>query len=290
MTQVLRAFTQIERVNFLLTNRIPRQLLTHTMGWYSKIDNPLLTRFSIAIWRLFASDLDLREAKQQRFNSLHDCFVRELKPGSRPVDASDDVLVSPCDAIIGSFGNIEGTTLYQAKGFPYELSELIPDLGLQKKYRNGNYITLRLKSSMYHHFHAPRTGEVKQITYISGDCWNVNPVALKRIDRLYCKNERAMLELKTGTDYEDVLLVPVAAVLVASMKFECLDEPLDLKYRGPNPIPCNARYTKGDDMGCFQHGSTIILFTTGAYEFQLDITQGHRINMGQALMKKVTRQ
>jgi len=288
MAQVLRTLTQIEQVNFLLTNRIPRQLMTHIMGWYSNIESPMLTRFSIVIWRLFASDLDLGEAKEQRFNSLHDCFVRELKPGSRPVDTADDVLISPCDAIIGSFGEIEGTTLYQAKGFPYQLSDLIPDPILQKKYKGGRYITLRLKSSMYHHFHAPRSGEVEQVTYISGDCWNVNPVALKRVDKLYCKNERAVLELKAGLNNEDILMVPVAAVLVASMRFDCLDETLDLKYDGPNRLPCNAYYAKGDEMGYFQHGSTIILFTTDSYEFHADITQGNRINMGQALMYNVS--
>jgi len=288
MTQILRKLIQIEQLNFLLTNRIPRQLLTRVMGWYSQINNPCLTRLSISVWRLFANDLDLSDAKQQRFNSLHECFIRELKPGARPVDTSDDVLISPCDAIIGSFGCIEGTTLYQTKGFPYQLSDLIPDQKLQSKYKNGRYITLRLKSSMYHHFHAPLTGEVKQVTYISGDCWNVNPVALKRIEKLYCKNERAMLELKTASNHNDILMVPVAAILVASMKFDCLDEMLDLKYKGPNRLLCNARYTKGDDMGYFQHGSTIILFTTNSYEFSSDLKQGERINMGQALMKRVT--
>ena len=75
-----------EDINFLLTNRIPRRLATRWMGWFSKIENPLVARASIAVWRLFA-DLDLSDARQQSFKSLHACFTRALKPGARPVDA-----------------------------------------------------------------------------------------------------------------------------------------------------------------------------------------------------------
>ena len=72
-----------ERLNFLLTNRIPRRWATLFMGWYSRIDSPLLTRFSMAIWRLFADDLRLFEAETTEFRSLRDCFIRRLKPGAR---------------------------------------------------------------------------------------------------------------------------------------------------------------------------------------------------------------
>ncbi|MEN9783416.1 MAG: phosphatidylserine decarboxylase, partial [Pseudomonadota bacterium] len=85
---------QQEDVNFLLTNRIPRQLLTRFMGWFSKIEQPLVRDLSIAAWRLFA-DLRLEEARKERFTSLHDCFIRELKPGARPTDPDPTVLTSP---------------------------------------------------------------------------------------------------------------------------------------------------------------------------------------------------
>ena len=284
MTKMIRTLTQHEQLNFLVTNRVPRQLLTQLMGWYSRIESPLLTRFSIFIWKLFAGDLDLAEAKQSKFRSLQECFIRELKDGVRCVDKRNSIVVSPCDAIVGSCGFINGSTLYQAKGFPYELSDLIPNKRLQEKYRNGVYVTLRLKSSMYHRFHAPVDGRVYQINYISGDTWNVNPIALKRIEKLYCKNERAVVEILTGDSNNDIVLVPVAAILVASMKFNCLQTPLDLKYRGPNLIHCDAHYQKGDEMGYFQHGSTIILFASSFHHLCEDVKPGFRINMGQPLL------
>ena len=89
-----------EDLSFLLTNRIPRRLLTHLTGWFSQIKQPPVRDLSIGIWRLFA-DLHLEEAKKTRFGSMHDCFTRELKDRARPIDAKPTVLVSPCDAIVG---------------------------------------------------------------------------------------------------------------------------------------------------------------------------------------------
>jgi len=280
----VRALSQQEQLNFLLTNRVPRRALTRFMAWFSKIENPLITAVSIFVWRLFADDLDLSEAKKTRFKSLHDCFIRELKDGARRIDRDASVVISPCDAIIGACGRIEGTTVYQAKGYPYELGDLIPDRHLQDKYRDGIYVTLRLKSSMYHRFHAPVDCSVKHVNYISGDTWNVNPVALKRIEKLYCKNERAVMQLHTDNEEENITLVPVAAILVASMRFNCLHTDLDLKYAGPNRIDCDAAYRKGDELGYFQHGSTIILFATDRYALRPGVTGGQGIRMGQPLL------
>ena len=166
--------SQQENLNFLLTNRIPRRLLTQFMGWFSKIERPLVRDASIGLWRLF-SGLDLSEAKKTQFRSMHDCFIRELKDGARPVDAGPAVLISPCDAIVGASGSVTGTRLLQVKGFPYTLQDLLVDSELVDLYRDGRYVTLRLTSSMYHRFHAPHDCRVEQVTYISGDTWNVNP-------------------------------------------------------------------------------------------------------------------
>ncbi len=283
MATALRHLSQQEQLNFLLTNRIPRRALTQFVGWYSRIENPWLTKVSMAAWQLLADDLNLDEAEKREFTSLHDCFTRRLKAGARTVDMRANVLASPCDAVVGECGAIAGTTVFQAKGFPYEIGELIPDPALQEKYRDGCYATLRLKSSMYHRFHAPVDCTVEEVRYISGDTWNVNPIALKRIEKLYCRNERAVLPLGETDTAGSVCLVPVAAILVASMKFHCLPEQLDLR-KGPNRIHCYARYLKGDEMGYFQHGSTIIVFATSNYVLAEGIAQGRTIRMGQALM------
>ena len=127
-----------EDLNFLLTNRIPRQLTTQFMGWFSKIDHPIVRDLSIGVWRLFA-DPNLDEAAKADFTSLHDCFIRALKPGARTIDPDPAVMVSPCDAIVGACGAIEGTKLYQIKGFPYRLEELLCDGGPKRGPRRGGH-------------------------------------------------------------------------------------------------------------------------------------------------------
>ena len=288
MTRIIRSLTQQEQLNFLLTNRIPRRLVTKMMGRYSNIENRLLTRLSLMVWKLFADDLDLTESKTRKFKSLGECFTRELKEGARTIDQRENIITSPCDAIVGACGRIKDTKVYQAKGFPYELGDLIPDPELQQKYRNGMFVTLRLKSSMYHRFHAPVKCSIRNIMYISGDTWNVNPVALKRVENLYCKNERAIVELINEDIEGSITLVPVAAILVASIKFNCLEETLSLKYKGPNSLFCSATYEKGDEMGYFQHGSTIILFATENFDLLEHIHPGVRVNMGEALLTNET--
>ncbi|MES1196560.1 MAG: archaetidylserine decarboxylase, partial [Steroidobacter sp.] len=259
LRQTLHRIAQQEDLNFLLTNRIPRQSLTRFVGWFSKIENPLISRMSIALWKTF-SDLDLSEAKESHFKSMHACFTRELKEGLRPIDQRSDVLTSPCDAIVGACGDINGIEVIQAKGFPYTLTDLLYDPELVEYYRDGSYVTLRLTSSMYHRFHSPADCDVEQVTYISGDTWNVNPIALERVEKLFCKNERAVIKTRLRNSQHIFTLVPVAAVLVASIRLHWLDVLLHLKYRGPNVIPCNVPFAKGQEMGWFEHGSTIIVF------------------------------
>ncbi|MEY8204329.1 MAG: archaetidylserine decarboxylase [Bermanella sp.] len=285
MSRFISGLSQQQQLNFLLTNRIPRRLATQFMGWFSKIESRRLTRISLKLWGVFARDLNLSEARKQTFESLHDCFVRELKDGARSVDTRSHIITSPCDAIVGSCGRIHDGTVFQAKGFPYALSDLIPDERLQKKYRNGVYVTLRLTSTMYHRFHAPLDCEVKRVTYIAGDTWNVNPIALQRIEKLFCKNERAVMELKTADAANNITLVPVAAILVASIKLHCLPENLDMKYAGPNQIDCQGNFHKGQEMGYFQHGSTIIVFATDFHRLCEQIVDGKRLKMGQALLQ-----
>ena len=287
MTTARAALARIlaqEDLNFLLTNRIPRQALTRFMGWFSRIEQPLVRELSLALWRLFA-DLRLHEAKKSRFSSLHDCFTRELKDGARPVDTDPAVLSSPCDAIVGACGRVRDGQLFQAKGFPYQMLDLVGCHALADNYRDATYATLRITSSMYHRFHAPQACRVSEVTYFSGDTWNVNPIALQRVEELFCKNERALLRATLEAGGHEVLLVPVAAVLVASIRLHFLDVLLHLRYRGPNRMECDARFAKGEEMGWFQHGSTIIVFAPRGFELCRNVTEGSVLRMGEPLMR-----
>lgn len=271
-----------EDLNFLLTNRVPRIALTRAMGWYSRIRSPWLTRLSIAVWRGF-TELDLSESRTQHFESLQQCFTRELRPGARPVDARPHVFTSPCDAIVGACGEVRDGQVWQAKGVPYRAAELFGDAVRAAPFEGGVFVTLRLTSAMYHRFHAPHDGTLEHVTYLSGDTWNVNPIALARVERLFCRNERAVLRLRLDAG-PTVALVPVAAILVASIRLHALDVTLHLRWPGPTEMPCAARVRKGDELGWFEHGSTIIVFAPPGFALADGIAPGHRLRMGEPLL------
>ena len=128
---------------------------------------------------------------------------------------------------------------------------------------------------MYHRFHAPHDCRVEQVTYISGDTWNVNPIALKRVEQLFCKNERAVLRTRLAAGGHVVTLVPVAAILVASIRLHFLDvllRPASIAARTSSPA--TRRFAKGEEMGWFEHGSTIIVFAPDGFALCDGVREG----------------
>ena len=284
MRTAINRLTEQEDLNFLLTNRIPKRFATRLMGWFTHIEQPLVRDLSIAIWRTFA-DLDLSDAAKTQFTSMHDCFTRALREGARPVDIDPAVLVSPCDGIVGACGSISGTELLQIKGRPYSLQDLFGDSELVELYRGGRYVTLRLTAGMYHRFHAPYDCRLETVSYQPGELWNVNPVALRRIDKLSCRNERAVLRTRLTPGGEPVTLVPVAAILVAGIRLHCLDRVLDSTQRQPAAFAPQANFEKGEEMGWFQHGSTILVFAPDGFALCAGVETGRTIRMGGPLMR-----
>lgn len=276
-------FVQQDGLNFLLTNRMPRRLVTRLMGRFSKIEHPLVCAGSLRVWRFF-SDLDLSDAEETRFRSLHHCFTRRLKDGARPIEADPGILVSPCDGIVGAFGTVDAGQALQVKNSPYALQELLGDAAHAETFRNGQYLTLRLTSAMYHRFHAPHDCRVDSVTHVFGDTWNVNPPTLRRVERLFCRNERALIRTTLFGGHA-VTLVAVAAILVAGIRLRFLDLSLGRGETGRRIFPCDAPFRKGEEMGWFEHGSTIIVFAAHGFTLCDGVGEGTTIRVGQALMR-----
>ena len=272
-----------EDINFLLTNRIPRLALTRFMGWFSKIENPVVAKASIALWRFFC-DVDLTDSRQANFPSLHSAFTRPLDAGAREIDDDPRVLVAPCDAIVGAFGRVTGGQAFQIKGFSYALADLLGEETLARDFEGGWFVTLRLTAGMYHRFHAPHDLTVQQVRYISGDTWNVNPIALKRIERLFCKNERAPITARLNATGERIVLVPVAAVLVASIRLPFLDAERSVRSGGEGSRHCLAQFSKGEEMGWFEHGSTIVVLAPSAAQLAKTVREGSKIRLGEPML------
>ena len=278
-------------VNFHLTNTLPRRPATWLMGLLSRIEFPPIRATSIALWRFFA-DPDLDDARETRFRSLHHAFTRALKAGARPFDPDPAILASPCDAIVGACGRVESGRLYQVKGRDYGLRDLLGEGVLGEgvlgedtgPYADGRFVTLRLTAGMYHRFHAPHDLKVRAVRYIPGDAWNVNRSALERVDSLYCRNERALIHAELAASGLPILLVPVAAILVAGIRLSFLDPAALLRRGGPRTIACDAALAKGEEMGWFEHGSTIIAFAPPGFSLCEGVREGSPIRAGAPLM------
>jgi len=280
----IRNVLAAENVNFLLTNRIPRAAFTRFMGWFSKLENPVIAGISIALWRFFC-DVDLTESPKTRYRSLHAAFIRPLKTGARVVDRDPGVLAAPSDAIVGAFGRVTDGLALQIKGSAYPVADLLGDPALARDLAGTSYVTLRLTAGMYHRFHAPYDLTVEQVRYIAGDTWNVNPITLKRIENLFCKNERAPIVARLGQGGEAIVMVPVAAVLVASIRLPFLNAIHDVRTGGERVETCDAAFAKGDEMGWFEHGSTIVMFAPPHWQICEGMSEGQRIRMGEPLLR-----
>lgn len=276
------AATAGDELNYRLTNHIPRRLASIWIGHISRSENPLVRTVALWLWRRFSA-LDLFDAETTRFRSMHECFTRRLRPGTRPLDRDPDVLTSPCDAIVGTFGRIEGGRALQVKGMDYALAELLGDGRDAEALEGGTFVTLRLTSAMYHRFHAPYDCRVIRVRHIFGDRWNVNPPTLRRVRRLFCRNERVVVETVLP-DGRAVTLVAVAAILVSGIRlgFMTLRE-------GRRPlrdvVKCDLAFQKGDELGWFEHGSTIIVLGRPGLAVIETLQPGDRIRMGQKLLR-----
>lgn len=286
--RMMRRIAAIDALNFWLTNRIPRIFLTHLIGRFSRVESVGLTRISIAVWKLF-SDLDLSESPPKTYRSLREVFTRPLLQGKRRIDTRPSVWVSPCDALMGARGRVYSGLVLQAKGAPYVLSELLGHAETAKRCEGGQYLTLRLTSAMYHRFHAPTDMHIHRVDYISGDVFNVNPPALQRIPSLFCRNERAVIHC-TSEHGEPFWIVAVAAVLVASIQLHCLPQRLSLALPGNCTFACDQSVKKGDELGWFEQGSTLIMLMP--CDFKLIPGVSHdafspvRLCMGSALFER----
>ncbi|GGB19016.1 phosphatidylserine decarboxylase [Sphingomonas metalli] len=277
----VRLFLQ-EDLNFLVTNRLPRRWATQMVGRLARVEHPLVAQPAIAAWRFFAG-VDLSDSVATRFRSLREGFTRALRPGARVFDPDPALLASPCDAVVGAHGRVADGAAWQVKGYPYRLDELIPDPAVASRFADGSFVTLRLTAGMYHRFHAPCDLTVEGVTYWSGDCWNVNPIALKRVERLFCRNERAVIEARTPAG-APLLLVPVAAILVASIRLHAIDPAATLRDLGSGRrVACDAAVAKGEELGWFEHGSTIIVFIPAGWSLHPDLAEGQEIRAGQRL-------
>lgn len=258
-----------EQILMAMMNVMPKKTVSRWMGRFAR--SPFSRRLIPYFIRRFDVDLSQVEKPISQYPTLLDFFVRGLKEGSRPVDLDSTCVVSPVDGTVSQSGTIENGTLLQAKGVTYTLEALLG--GNQEKvekFSGGQFVTIYLSPRDYHRIHLPIRGKVKGLTYIPGSLFPVNPFGVRRIPGLFARNERLITYLNGPVD--EMALVKVGATNVGSIRV-VYDKEIYTNRRGKKVIE-NRTYVdldemeKGEELGRFEFGSTVILlFEPGKIEW-----------------------
>ena len=270
---------------------LPKQLLTSLFGWLAKKQLGSVTTWIIqGFMKLYK--IDLSEAKLENakdYKTFNDFFARKLKEDARPIDDAVNSIVMPADGVISQFGTIQDNLLLQAKGHYYSLESLLAcHSDMIKFFKHGSYATTYLSPKNYHRFHMPCDGVLREMIYVPGSLFSVSQATTECIPNIFARNERVICLFET--DFGPMAQILVGATIVSSIEVQwegCITPPRDgiMKrwvYSG------EVKLVKGQDMGCFKLGSTVItLFASNTIEFDSHLKVGNTTRVGQKLAERI---
>lgn len=280
----------VSQIFLLLQRVLPKHLLTALVHRLVRIPVPVVKNLLIrGFLKLYAVNLDeVSKTVPDDFASFNEFFTRELKSGSRPIDTSNSSIVSPVDGFISAAGSIEKNALFQAKGYDYSLEELLAtDLAEARTYYDGSFATIYLAPFNYHRVHAPLAGELIAARFIPGTLFSVNQMTVSNLRRLFTRNERLICHFRTDTG--NYVLIFVGALNVGSITTPWTGE---IRPRKGNVVdnidvhssPESTKVRKGDLLGWFNMGSTVILLLPPQVcEWRSGLASGDELKMGEAI-------
>lgn len=267
----------------------PQRLISFAYGalsyWkYPRFKNWAIKRFI----RLYDINVnDALETNPEAYANFHDFFIRELNPIKRPIDRAPNSIVSPCDGTISQIGKIEQGTLIQAKGKTFSVKALLGNHSLADQFTDGKFATIYLAPKDYHRVHIPTAGILKSVCYIPGKLFSVNPLTTENIDNLFARNERVI-------NFYDSPQGPFAVVLVGAMIVGSITTRSNgtltpprgkevMQFDFSNTSNPQIKLDKGEEIGYFSLGSTVILLFTEKLSWEQELTQHTRIVVGQRI-------
>ncbi len=268
---------------------LPQHALTRFAGLVSHCQIPWLKNWIIRDF-IARYGVDMHEALEsdpRAYASFHDFFTRHLKPSLRPIDHHPEAICSPCDGTISQIGKIEEGMLLQAKGHHFSLEALLANSHDAKNFTNGHFATIYLAPKDYHRVHMPYCGSLQRLRYVPGKLFSVNPLTTQYVEGLFARNERVITLFKHPAG--DFAVILVGAMLVGSMSTRWGG--YLTPHRGkditqvdyPDTSDQHIKLDKGDEMGYFSLGSTVILLFAENMRWENAFTQQTRIVVGQRI-------
>lgn len=282
-------FTYWQRAKVAFQYIMPQLYLTQLAGWFAQQKWGAVTHFVI---KAFAKkyNVDMNEAKKENFSdyeSFNQFFIRELKDDARKINENPTALCLPADGRVSQIGHIDDGRLLQAKGHFFSLSDLLAgDEELVNTFKNGEFATIYLSPRDYHRVHMPCDATLRKMIYVPGDLFSVNPFLAKHVPNLFARNERVICVFDTA--FGPMVQILVGATITASMSTVwagVINPPRtgEVKvwtYQGDNAI----KLTKGQEMGAFQLGSTVInLFPANSVTLADHLEVDIPVRMGEIL-------
>ena len=285
----MNKFTYWQRAKVAFQYIMPQLYLTQLAGWFAQQKWGAVTHFVI---KVFAKkyNVDMSEAKKENFSdyeSFNQFFIRELKDDARKINENPTALCLPADGRVSQIGHIDDERLLQAKGHFFSLSDLLAgDEELVNTFKNGEFATIYLSPRDYHRVHMPCDATLRKMIYVPGDLFSVNPFLAEHVPNLFARNERVICVFDTA--FGPMVQILVGATITASMSTVwagVINPPRtgEVKawtYQGDNAI----KLTKGQEMGAFQLGSTVInLFPANSVTLADHLEVDVPVRMGEIL-------
>jgi phosphatidylserine decarboxylase len=261
---------------------LPKNILSSLLGNLADLPLPeTVVNFFITIFRRYYK-IDMTEVAESSFKTWNDFFTRRLRLDCRPIAEGSIKIVSPVDGVVGCFGKIDRNTLFQAKGIPYSLNNLLVNPKYAKLFQNGYYITFYLSPRHYHRIHSPLQGTIEELLYIPGTLYPVNACGVEHIPGIFTLNERLITFLRN--EFAGlVAVVKIGATVVGKIKvvYDQIESnrerfSISRKYSG-------LLIRKGEELGRFQMGSTVILFFEPGKIMFYSLQLGQEIRFGEAI-------
>jgi phosphatidylserine decarboxylase len=291
MRQTTPGATPLDRLLAAPQHLLPHHVLSRLVLRVTRSRRPWWKTILI-YWfqRHFGVDMsEVRQADPRAYASFNDFFTRALRPDARPLPDSEDTVISPVDGTVSQLGRIQDDRIFQAKGHRFTLSELLGgDAARARAFHAGHFATLYLSPRDYHRIHMPCSGQLRDSTYIPGRLFSVAPYTVRSISRLFARNERLAARFSTDAG-------PMAMVLVGALFVGCIETVWAGVVTPPHghwvrvrrhdtPDSDTVRLERGEEMGRFNMGSTVILlFGPDAVAWRDDLQPGVQVKMGQVI-------
>lgn len=267
---------------------LPHHLISRLIFRLTRSESKAIVPGAIRLFsKIFKVDLqEARISDPESYPTFNAFFTRELKPGLRPVAEGNGILACPVDGTVSQAGHIDGNLLIQAKGHYYSLDALLA--GQQswvEKFKNGCFATLYLSPRDYHRIHMPCDAKLKAMTYVPGRLFSVAQHTVRSVPGLFARNERVIAYF--DTEFGPMAMILVGAINVAAIEttWAGLITPPNGRHIRHENYGENIAFKKGDEMGRFNMGSTVILLTGFNISWDEHVDEGATTRMGQILAK-----